>query len=290
MSAPPFSVQFSSPETHTKPIRTSWNSTFQAISDYVKQRQANLANRWYDWVCGNTLQNATVRENRFGWIGKDEVSSSNLLSSSKKHPVRLRSAGFFFFITVSGVSPKGHTPSKYRILYRIEKAGDLPPPFSFYLLFPAASKAFRKISPTRFTLSASAWVYIRKVTALSLWPSFSLTLATSAPLVIATLAKLWTYVNTLDKKVERLCWLVWSSTLPVFLICPLKRYTVLVLTWKHFATVCASWVFSYAYTSSLLASLRNIAITFWYHSTPHVNSLLFYWIDIDYLSSCLYRD
>ena len=53
-----------------------------------------------------------------------------------------------------------------------------------------------------------------------------------------------------------------ESTLPVFFICPLKRYTVLILTWKHFATVCASWVCSYACTSSLRASLCNIAITF----------------------------
>ena len=38
-------------------------------------------------------------------------------------------------------------------------------------------------------LSWSAWVYIRSVTALSLWPRASDTLATSAPLVMAMLAK-----------------------------------------------------------------------------------------------------
>ena len=40
-------------------------------------------------------------------------------------------------------------------------------------------------------LSASAWVYILRVTALSECPNFSETLAISAPFVIAILAKLW---------------------------------------------------------------------------------------------------
>ena len=48
--------------------------------------------------------------------------------------------------------------------------------------------ASRMICAALLTLSALAWVYIRRVTALSLWPSASDTLATSAPLVIATLA------------------------------------------------------------------------------------------------------
>ncbi len=106
----------------------------------------------------------------------------------------MRFLRIFFFITVSSLAPKvhtkGHTPSKYRILYRIEKARDLPPAFSFYLPLPAASRACRKMSPARLTLSSSAWVYILRVVDLSVWPSFSLTEATSAPLVMATLAKL----------------------------------------------------------------------------------------------------
>ena len=43
-------------------------------------------------------------------------------------------------------------------------------------------------------LSWSAWVYIRRVTALSLWPKASLTEATSAPLVMAILANVCPYV------------------------------------------------------------------------------------------------
>ena len=42
-------------------------------------------------------------------------------------------------------------------------------------------------------LSWSAWVYIRRATALSRCPSFSETLATSAPLVMAMLAKMCPY-------------------------------------------------------------------------------------------------
>lgn len=56
---------------------------------------------------------------------------------------------------------------------------------SFYVSF----MAFRKIREALFRLSSLAWVYIRKVIAVSLCPNASDTLATSAPAVIATLAK-----------------------------------------------------------------------------------------------------
>ena len=51
------------------------------------------------------------------------------------------------------------------------------------LVGPTIPAAFR-------LLSSLAWVYMRSVTALSLWPSFSETLAMSAPEVMATEAKL----------------------------------------------------------------------------------------------------
>ena len=47
-----------------------------------------------------------MKFHRPGTIGKDEVSSSNLLSSSKIFPRNCKVSGDFFFITVSGVRQK----------------------------------------------------------------------------------------------------------------------------------------------------------------------------------------
>ena len=47
-----------------------------------KKKPAALA---YQWPRDNKLQQATIRENSLHIIGKDEVGSSNLPSSSKKH-------------------------------------------------------------------------------------------------------------------------------------------------------------------------------------------------------------
>lgn len=79
--------------------------------------------------------------------------------------------------------PHGETDTETDTTKKNEPDGVYPCP-AFFI-------ASRKILAASLMLSSVAWVYIRSVTALSLWPRASETLATSAPLVIATLAKVW---------------------------------------------------------------------------------------------------
>ena len=79
--------------------------------------------------------------------------------------------------------PHGETDTETDTTKKNEPDGVYPCP-AFFI-------ASRKILEASLMLSSVAWVYIRSVTALSLWPKASETLAMSAPLVIATLAKVW---------------------------------------------------------------------------------------------------
>ena len=116
-----------------------------------------------------------------GWqsVGKDEVSSSNLDSSSTQIRCPARDGGFLAFLVCYQCTVKTHTETHTDKQRRLAES----------YFWPVFFNASLKIWLARFMLSWSAWVYIRRVTALSLWPSFSETLATSAPLVIAMLAK-----------------------------------------------------------------------------------------------------
>ena len=74
---------------HQKPIqnpyrhqKTAYFKIQQATISNDKKKPAALA---YQWPRDNKLQQATIRENSLHIIGKDEVGSSNLPSSSKKH-------------------------------------------------------------------------------------------------------------------------------------------------------------------------------------------------------------
>jgi len=132
-------------------------------------------------------------------------------SNRRPHPYQLYTACFCLLAAVVSCCPaallyqgiRGFCVVSYRCLLCLEKCCFLMPAWVLYgffgeahtarphPLFVAFLTASRMIWAAWLTLSALAWVYIRSVTALSLWPSASETLATSAPLVIATLAKVW---------------------------------------------------------------------------------------------------
>ena len=60
-----------------------------------KKKPAALA---YQWPRDNKLQQATIRENSLHIIGKDEVGSSNLPSSSTKNLETTMVSRFFLFL------------------------------------------------------------------------------------------------------------------------------------------------------------------------------------------------
>ena len=84
-------------ETHTKPIRAPKMRQQEHTTRDTRARDENARSRCNATAPGaNTKQRATG-ENNLGRIGKDEVSSSNLDSSSKK---LLKSVDFGSFCSV----------------------------------------------------------------------------------------------------------------------------------------------------------------------------------------------
>lgn len=97
-------------------------------------------------------------------------------------------AGFYFFYHLKA---RVKRRNKKRNIGSETKTGQgfSCPAFLFY--WPCALRASRTACPARRMLSSFAWAYMRRVTAVSLWPRRSLTETTSAPLVIARLAEVW---------------------------------------------------------------------------------------------------
>jgi len=88
-----------------------------------KKKPAALA---YQWPRDNKLQQATIRENSLHIIGKDEVGSSNLPSSSKKHRKLRFSMLFCCKNAENGVGQNvGQLPDSHRDPHRQSAA--LPP-------------------------------------------------------------------------------------------------------------------------------------------------------------------
>jgi len=72
------------PETHTKPIRASKKPIRKPKAGNVKLQQRITGNRCGTTASGAKTKQETTRKNSLGRIGKDEVTSSNLVSSSTK--------------------------------------------------------------------------------------------------------------------------------------------------------------------------------------------------------------
>ena len=85
-------------ETHTKPIRAPKMRQQEHTTRDTRARDENARSRCNATAPGaNTKQRATG-ENNLGRIGKDEVPSSNLGSSSSETRCPSRDSGFLLFL------------------------------------------------------------------------------------------------------------------------------------------------------------------------------------------------
>ena len=88
-------------ETHTKPIRAPKMRQQEHTTRDTRARAENARSRCNATAPGaNTKQRATG-ENSLGRIGKDEVPSSNLGSSSTQTRCPARDSGFLLFLPVN---------------------------------------------------------------------------------------------------------------------------------------------------------------------------------------------
>ncbi len=87
-------------ETHTKPIRESKMKLREHAAGSTRRREEIARNRCATTVPGIKTKQSTIGENKLGRIGKDEVGSSNLPSSSKISP-KLVGFGEIFFDLVT---------------------------------------------------------------------------------------------------------------------------------------------------------------------------------------------
>ena len=74
-------------ETHTKPIRAPKMRQQEHTTRDTRARDENARSRCAATVPGSNVKQGTTEEKRSGRIGKDEVPSSNLGSSSTKSAV-----------------------------------------------------------------------------------------------------------------------------------------------------------------------------------------------------------
>ena len=154
----------------------------------------------------------------------------NSCRKQRKYPLFQAKSGYFVELLGGFEPPTSSLPSLFSLFFAVvlfcslfcvsvaalgvHGLSSCPFPLSsgrFCVPFSGAGVSFgvsfiasRKICEARRRLSSLAWLYIRKVTAVSLWPRVSETLTTSAPLVMAMLAKVW-----------RSLW-GWKSLMPFF--------------------------------------------------------------------------
>ena len=94
----PCSFKTPATETDTKPTRAVKNRHKTPTASYSKEQQVNPKSHWYTRVLYNNLRQATQGKTASKIVGKDEVASSNLASSSKKRASR-KTCSFFVFVS-----------------------------------------------------------------------------------------------------------------------------------------------------------------------------------------------